>query len=54
MPRRWESRPDWILYAARAAMAAWGLLGAAIWLREARSPTAPPAAPPAAAEKKRA
>ena len=52
----WEARPDWILYAARAAIAAWGLLGAAIWLREARaSPPAPPPPPAAAAaEKKRA
>ena len=33
----WEARPAWILFAVRGALAAWGLLGAAIWLRESRT-----------------
>jgi hypothetical protein len=47
----WETRPAWILFAVRCAMAAWGLLGAAIWLRESRTVAGPPARDPGQAEK---
>ncbi len=48
----WEARPAWILFAVRCAMAAWGLLGAAVWLRESRTAgTRDPAHDPALADK---
>jgi hypothetical protein len=48
----WEARPAWILFAVRCAMAAWGLLGAAVWLRESRtSPARDNARDPAQADK---
>ncbi len=35
-PSWWDTRPDWLLAAVRVAAAAWGLLGAGIWIREGR------------------